>query len=216
LENFIHSFQDEVDAKYNTLITRFARQLTHPQRNEETSLGNLFADLFAERAGTDVMFVGSGSIRVDALGPVVTLGDLYKAFPYDDALHRFTLSGTQLKRVFGHIMSWKSRYGGGECYQVNHGVRAVYNDDRQELETLDLNGMPVTDRGRYTMTMQGFHFKNAEENLGISPAELEAMTGSTLVTLSVRDVMEEYMRARQNQNSWVEGRLVYRAADSLY
>ena len=81
---------------------------------------------------------------------------------------------------------------------------------------MDLNGKPVMDRGHYTMTMQGFHVKNAEENLGISQAELETVAGATLVTLSVRDVMEEYMRARQNQNSWVEGRLAYKAANRLY
>jgi 5'-nucleotidase/UDP-sugar diphosphatase len=213
LSAFINAFKEEVDAKYNTLITRFARQLTHPQRTEETSLGNLFADLLAERAKTDVIFIGSGSIRVEALGPVVTLGNLAEAFPYDDTLQRFVINGAQLKRVFAHIMRPENRGGEGECFQVNHGIQATYNDARKELESLSLNGEPVADQAHYTIALQGFHFKNSWQNLGITHAELMERASSTLVTSSVCDVVEEHMRSHQNQASRVEGRLVYKAAD---
>jgi 5'-nucleotidase/UDP-sugar diphosphatase len=210
LRSFIDSFQDEIDTRYNSIITRFPRQLTHPRRTEETSLGNLFADVIAERAGADVVLVGSGSIRAKALGPVVTLGDLYSAFPYDDALHRFTINGAQLKHIFGHIMRPENRNSEGECYQVNHGVQAVYDDARRALASLDLDGRPVMDTDHYTLAMQGYHFKSSADNLGITQTELRESGRSTLVTPSVRDVVEEYMRSWQNHNSQVEGRLVYR------
>jgi 5'-nucleotidase len=213
LRSFIDTFKEEVDAKYNTLITRFATKLTHPQRTEETPLGNLFADLLAERAKTDVIFIGSGSIRVEALGPVVTLGNLAEAFPYDDILQKFTISGAQLKQIFAHIMRPENRCGEGECFQVNHGIQAIYNEVRKELESLSMNGEPVADQAHYTITLQGFHFKNSAQNLGITHAELMERAGSTLVTSSVRYVVEEHMRSHQNQTNQVEGRLVYRAAD---
>jgi 5'-nucleotidase len=159
------------------------------------------------------VLIGSGSIRGKALGPVVTLGDLYRVFPYEDTLHKFTIDGAQLKRVFAHIMRPENRCGEGECYQVNRGIQAVYNEARRELESLNLNGKPVTDTAHYTIAVQGFHFKSSMDNLGITKAELMKLAGSTLVTSSVRDVMEEYMRSQQNLNSRVEGRLVYKAAD---
>ena len=87
LEEYIGSFQKEVDHKYNTLITKFADTLTDPQREIETSLGNLVADVFADVAQCDVMLVGSGSIRSTQTGPLVTLSDLRKCFPYDDTLY---------------------------------------------------------------------------------------------------------------------------------
>jgi 5'-nucleotidase len=212
LRGFIDSYQDQIESKYNTLVTRFSRQLTHPRRTEETTLGNLFADLIAERAGADVVFVGSGSIRVKALGPVVTLGDLHSAFPYDDALHRFAISGARLRRIFEHIMRPENRNSEGECYQVSRGVRAVYSDAGRALVSLSINNQPVTDSAQYTIAIQGFHLKSSQENLGISNLELRELGQAKLVTSSVRDVIEEYIRSWQNQTSQIEGRLVYKSA----
>lgn len=73
LEDYINSFKTEVDRKYNTIVTKFSEKLTHPKREEETALGDLIADAFAINAQTDVMLVGSGSIRVKEMGPIVTL-----------------------------------------------------------------------------------------------------------------------------------------------
>ena len=209
LHNFIDAFREAVDRKYGTIICRFARQLTHPRREEETALGNLFADIFAQRAGTDVVFLGSGSIRRESLGLMVTLRDLYELFPYNDPMFRFTITGAQLKQVFAHIMRPENRTGEGECYQVNHGVHALYDDARHALDSLSLNGDPVADDGRYAIAVQEFHFKSSEEALGITNAELTTLAGSRVVTTSARDIVEEYLRSHQNLNSRVEGRLVY-------
>lgn len=101
---FIDSFKDEVDRKYQTIICKLSSELTHPQREIETSLGNLVADAFADNAECDVMFVGSGSIRVKQIGPVVTLKDLLACFPYDDSLTKFQIKGSMMKKIFNDIM----------------------------------------------------------------------------------------------------------------
>jgi 5'-nucleotidase len=207
LQAFIDSFKEVVDRKYSSLVCRFTEKLPHPRREEETALGNLFADIFAERAGADVIFLGSGSIRGTELGPVVNLGELYRIFPYDDALLKFTITGAQLKRVFAHIMRPENRLGEGECYQVNRGVRAVYDNAQRALQSLTVGGLPVADDGRYAIALQRFHYNNAEANLGIANAEL---TESRVVSTSVRDVVEEYLRTHQNLNRQIEGRLEYR------
>lgn len=48
LQKFINSYKDAVDSKYNTVLCRMSRKLTHPNRLVETELGNLFSDIFAE------------------------------------------------------------------------------------------------------------------------------------------------------------------------
>ena len=48
LAELIQKYKNITDQKYARIITRFNRPLTHPQRNSETSLGNLFADIFQE------------------------------------------------------------------------------------------------------------------------------------------------------------------------
>ncbi|MFH1534527.1 MAG: bifunctional UDP-sugar hydrolase/5'-nucleotidase, partial [Patescibacteria group bacterium] len=132
LTDYIDSYKKEVDRKYNTLVCKLSNKLTHPEREVETSLGNLIADTFAEIAECDVMLVGAGSIRVKEFGPLVTLGDLTACFPYDDSLNRFNINGGQLKSIFTHIMRPENRNGEGECYQVSMGTKAVYDDQKKE------------------------------------------------------------------------------------
>jgi 5'-nucleotidase len=209
LTKFINSFKEEVDRKYNTIVCRFAHKLTHPRREEETSLGNLFADILARRGQVDVMFLGSGSIRGTELGPLVTLGDLRSIFAFDDTLSKFTITGSQLRQLFSHIMRPENRDGEGECYQVNQGVKAVYSDAAVELQELLIQEKSVQDDGQYTICLQGFHYTNSGPNLSLSNEELTAIHPPQVIATSARDVLEEYLRGNQNLRSEVEGRLTF-------
>jgi 5'-nucleotidase len=210
LGEYIKSFQKEVDRKYNVILTKFARKLTHPKREVETSLGNLIADAFAQAAECDVMFVGSGSIRVKELGPAVTLKDFLACFPYDDTLTRFTITGSQLRKIFEHIMRPKNRTGEGECYQVNDKVRAVYSDKKHSLESLSIGGVPVDDAKFYTICIQGFHLNNSANYLSIPNEELLASGESKVISTSAQQVLEEFLKSNQNILREVEGRLIYK------
>ena len=210
LEDFISGYKSKVDEKYNAIITRFSEKLTHPEREVETTLGNLLADAMADTAETDVMLVGSGSIRVKELGPVVTLGELKASFPYDDSLTRYSITGKQLKGIFAHIMRIENRNGEGECYQINSKVKAVYSDPLAKLVSLTLMGKPIVDDHKYTITLQSYHVANSVANLGISNEDLMAMTGSKVVTTSAYHVLEEWLRQHPNVIKKIEKRLVYK------
>jgi 5'-nucleotidase/UDP-sugar diphosphatase len=209
LEEYINSFKKEVDRKYSTILTKFAKKLTHPQREIETSLGNLLADAFAENAQCEVMFLGSGSVRVKSLGPMVTLKDFLACFPYDDSISRYSVSGAKLKQIFAHIMRIENRDGEGECYQVNGKLRAVYDDAKAKLVSLTIDGQPVENTKFYTIAMQGYHFNQSKAYLGVSNDELLESGQSKVVTTSAQEVLEEYLKNHQNIDKKVEGRLVY-------
>jgi 5'-nucleotidase / UDP-sugar diphosphatase len=209
LEAFIHSYRDKVDEKYGQLLCHFDRQLMHPKREEETPLGNLIADILAENAGADVMLVGSGSIRVKSLGPAVTMKDFLACFPYDDALTRFSVTGKQLKQIFGHIMRLSNRDGEGECYQVNHRVKAVYNDSTQSLTSLSVDGKPVVNTRVYTLGLQNYHVSSCEPYLGISSTDLLQQGCDKVVTTSIQPVLEEHLRTHSHYDHTLTGRLVY-------
>jgi 5'-nucleotidase / UDP-sugar diphosphatase len=209
LTEYIDSFKEVVDRKYNAIICRFADTLTHPRREEETSLGNLVADALAANCQSDVVLVGSGSIRSEELGPVVTLERFLSCFAYDDSLARFTITGSQLKGIFDHIMRPENRSGEGECYQVNRGVKAVYDEESKRLHSLDINGKAVVDDQVYTLALQSFHVRSSASFLNITAEQLSALAQPRVATTSVRDVLEEYLRNNQNLVRKVEGRLVY-------
>ncbi len=209
LEEYINSFKNKIDRKYNTLICKLAQELTHPKREVETSLGNFVADALGERADCDVVLVGSGSIRVKQIGPAVTLKDFFSCFPYDDVLTRFTITGVHLKRIFSHIMRIENRDGEGECYQVNEKVRAIYSNKNKKLDSLTLEKKPVLDDQLYTICIQNFHVSNAPSYLNITQEELLASGKTKVISTSVQEVLEEYFRNNNNTSAEVEGRLVY-------
>lgn len=210
LQKFIESFKDVVDTKYSVVVTRFQNELTHPKREIETSLGNLIADIFAECCSSDVVLVGSGSIRVNTLGPVVALKDMLACFPYDDYISKHEINGKQLKSMFAHFMRTENRKGEGECYQINNGVKAIYNDKEEKLISLEVGGKTVDDDGVYSVSIQGYHFKNSKAYLNITSDELEASGKSKTVISSAQEVIKEYLMTHQNLDKKVEGRLVYR------
>jgi 5'-nucleotidase len=209
LEQYINSFKTEVDKKYNTLICQLSTELTHPQREIETSLGNFVADAFASRAESDVVLVGSGSIRVKQIGPAITLKDFFSCFPYDDVLTRFVINGEQLRRIFAHIMRVENRDGEGECYQVNSGVKAIYFDSSKHLEGLMVGGKQVSNKNTYTLALQNFHVSNSLTYLNISQDELMASGKTKVISTSVQEVLEEHFRNNNNASVRIEGRLIY-------
>jgi 5'-nucleotidase/UDP-sugar diphosphatase len=209
LEAYIQGYKAEVDRKYNALLCKMGRELTHPRREEETSLGNLFADAVADAEGFDVMLLGSGSIRGQRLGPVVTRGNFISIFPYNDSLTRFTVTGEQLTRMVGQFMRPENRNGEGEYYQVNGAVRAVYSEAESRLLSLEIHGQPVDPAAHYRVGMQGYHAKNAGIYLGVSPEEMAQNAPPKVVSTSTQDVLLEWLQTHQNVTRSVEGRLRY-------
>jgi 5'-nucleotidase / UDP-sugar diphosphatase len=209
LQEYINSFASTVDHKYGALICKFTDILTHPKREVETALGNLFADALAEMGECDVILVGSGSIRSKELGQVVTLKDYRACFPYEDYMSRFTVTGKTLKTMFTRFMRSENRNGEGECYQVNGRIKAVYNDAARKLDVLNFDGRPVVEDKLYTVGLIGYHIINSQPFLGVTQQELMAAGKSKVVATNVTDVLEEYLKSHQNIGSQIENRLVY-------
>ncbi|MDO8688740.1 MAG: metallophosphoesterase [Dehalococcoidia bacterium] len=120
------------------------------------------------------------------------------------------VNGAQLRRTFAHIMRKENRDGEGECYQVNRAVKAIYDEQGEQLVSLTVNGQDVSDSGMYTICMLGYHFKNSKAYMDITADELNETGQAKVVSTSAQEVMEEYLRAHPNAESRVEGRLVYR------
>jgi 5'-nucleotidase/UDP-sugar diphosphatase len=208
LEEYIKTYQNQVDSKYNSIVCKLTRVHTHPQREIETSLGNLFADAFADIAECDVMLLASGSIRVKEIGPLVTLKDIVTCYPYNDPISRFTVNGKQLKKIFSFIMRKDNRNGEGECYQVNSKVKSIYDDATGQLVNLRIGGEEVDDNNKFTICLQSYHANNADKYLSVSKEELSAIKVKVVSTAS-QEVLEEWLRNNQNIGRNVEGRLTY-------
>ena len=148
VENFIQRYRSATSQKYDRIITRLSCELTHPKRNQETSLGDLIADILRDSFGIDLMLMGSGAIRSYALGPVVHYADLVECLPYDDAVYMLKVTGTQLERMIRHILRDEAFQGEHtEFYQFSHGMRIVWSRSGQVFRELTLDGVVSSDSG---------------------------------------------------------------------
>ncbi len=209
LEDLIMNYKKRTDEKYGRVLTRFTRRLTHPCRFQETELGNLIADIFRDSLGVDIMLAGSGSIRNEEAGPVLTYGCLTELFPYDDALYQLSVTGAQLKRMIAYTMRNEALKGcHTEFYQVSHGLRINYDRSADAFELFTFNGDPLDEERVYTVGVQAYHYSNLKAFLDITPEECDANAPTRTLATSARDVLEEYFISHPNLNRTVEGRMV--------
>jgi len=209
LEGIIAYYKLQTDEKYQRMITRFKRQLTHPSRYQETELGGLFADILQESLNLDMMFLGSGSIRSTELGPIVLLSDLAECFPYNDPVYMCRITGAQLRRMVTFMLRDEALDGGHtEFYQFSRGIRVVYDRKTHELRKFNFRNVPIEDNHIYRIGMQHYHFHNIEHFFSVSLNEISKNGKPRMVATSSQEILEEYLSTHQNLDRHVSGRLI--------
>ncbi|MBR4099151.1 MAG: 5'-nucleotidase C-terminal domain-containing protein, partial [Clostridium sp.] len=139
-----------------------------------------------------VMLLGSGSIRVPELGPLVTLKELTEMFPFQEEVIRITVTGRQLKDMIAHIF----RPGAleddhAEFYQFSRGMKVVVSLSEQRVTEISYDGAPIDDDRLFRVGIQTYHYKNMEEFLGVSEAEAAQNAPVKTLATSTLDVLDE-------------------------
>ena len=199
LEELISSYKGQTDTKYGRVITRFKRELTHPDRYQETELGDLFADILKNSLGVDIMLLGSGSIRNPKLGPVVTLQDLMEIFPFDDSIHMVTVTGKQLKDMLKFMLRDEAFVGDHtEFYQLSDGLYLEYDKKTRKINKFTYNDREIKNDDVFRLALQKYHYLNIEGGFNITLDELEKNGKFRILSTSCRDVLEEYLSEHQH------------------
>ncbi len=195
LEQVLARYEQATEEKYSRYITRFAERYTHPRRDRETELGKLFADIFRDTLELDLFFMGSGSLRAPAMGPIVEYRDLVEMFPYDETVVRVVLTGSQLKRAIGHIFRPEALEPDGhtELYQFSSGLEIVLDLPRQAVTSVRWQGEEIDDQRLFRVGLQDFHYKNMEDFLAVAPEEARKNKVPRVVSTSTIALVEEWM-----------------------
>lgn len=208
LEKIVRQYKRETEKKYNRVITRFADKYTHPVRNTETELGKLFADAIKDALNVDVVFLGSGSIRGEELGPIVLYQDLIEILPYNDEIYRIYVTGEQLRKMVSHILREEAFFGHTEFYQFSRGFRIEYDKENRDLVSLSLNGLEIKHDDQYKLALQKFHLSGIEDFLNISLSEVSSFKKPKLLTTNDTDLIEEYLGHHEMIRASEERRLI--------
>ncbi|MCR4711779.1 MAG: 5'-nucleotidase C-terminal domain-containing protein [Clostridia bacterium] len=207
MEALLGKFKGETDAKYKRIVTDFKRPLTHPARNQETELGNLYADLLQEDSSFDVMFMGSGAIRKEKLGPIIEYQDMLENTPFDDVLWMLKVTGAQLKKMLLHIFRDEAWEGHTEFYQFTHTMRVSYSKSEHQLKSLTLYGEDVKDDQTILIALQSYHYNNFDEFLGVPLEEVKQNMKPRVIATSVNNIIEEYFTTHHGLDAHVDGRI---------
>ena len=208
LEDILNRYKSEADKKYNRVVTRLKRTITHPSWYQETELGGLLADILQESLRLDMMLVGSGSIRVTEFGPIILFSDLTECLPYDDSAIALWVTGAQLKKMILYMLRdevWEGSHC--EFFQFSKGVRVIYNKKDHAFREFTLDGMPVEEEKTYKIGLQYYFYLNMKDFFSVSCEEVSEIAKPRRVATSCREVLDEYLSCHQNMNHSISGRL---------
>ena len=154
-----HVLFDRSERKEDWPICQLAERYEHKSRLEETDLGDLISDAFLDIYKPDFVILQSGSIRLKACGPKVTLETLKQLYPYDDGFVNVTMTGKEIRDAFAYLFSLKpdgSVMNG--TFQYSRGFHLVadlekYKERGCRMEYIGLNGEEIDDGRTYTVGM---------------------------------------------------------------
>lgn len=208
LEKLLERYRNETDMKYHRILTRLKRKLTHPARNQETEIGNLYADLLQEDSSFDIMLMGSGALRKEELGPIVEYQDMLENTPFDSEVYMLEVTGEQFRRMVLHILRDEAWEGHTEFYQFSKGVHIRYKKSTRELKEFTFRGEEIRDDMRLKIALQTYHYNSFDEFLGVPLKEVKKNMPPRIVISSLNNIVEEYFALHQGLDAHVEGRLV--------
>ena len=163
---------DEVVGRTTGRITR--------RYNEESDLGNLFADVLRDFGGTDIGIIHSGGLRADLPSGDVTREDLLDAFPFTDLVYILEMTGDQLREVLEQSFSLDRG-----VLQVS-GLTARYDLTRpvgERVVAVEVGGRPVDWASSYSVTTLDFLASGADLYGGFTRAKVVVDDGPELAEL---------------------------------
>ena len=208
METLIGSIKAKTDLKYAKVVANFDYELEHHDRWIQTELGGVFADAMKDSLAVDVFFMGSGSVRKQHMGPIVTLQDFTECYPYDGKSYGVKMTGAQLKKALLFIYrdaAWSGNHT--EFYQLSKGMHVVYDRYRHKLLKCELNGEKVQDDKIYVVGIQEFHYNNLPEFFGLSYDEVKENGEPRVLTTSDVQTLLEYFENNKHLGFDLEGRL---------
>lgn len=96
-------------ARFPELFEVIGRSDSYMNRKymEESTLGNLFADIFREAADTDIAFIHPGSLRKDLPAGDIRRVDVLDVYPFIDHVLTMTLDGRQVRDLIEQSLTFE-------------------------------------------------------------------------------------------------------------
>ncbi|UCH93425.1 MAG: bifunctional metallophosphatase/5'-nucleotidase [Candidatus Aminicenantes bacterium] len=174
----------------NQVIAVLPRSL--PRKYE---VGNLLCDALRKHFNLDIVFHNYGGIRVNQLGPIVKLKDIYDLHPFENRMVQFEMTPAEIRSL---IQSSYERYNkldllvSGIAYIVKRTSRGEVKD----VELRDETGELLDETKTYTVGMNDF-MASTYEFIHRDPGK------SLMVT--VNDAFIQYLKQEKDVCKGIKG-----------
>ncbi len=114
----------------------------------ESTIGNLFADIFREKAGTDIAFIHPGSLRKDLPAGPIRRVDVLDVYPFIDHVLTMTLNGRQIRDLIEQSLTFERG-----LLEVS-GMEVTYDLSKPEYSrvlTITKDGNPIEPDDEFTV-----------------------------------------------------------------
>lgn len=135
LRPFIENAQKGLDVKVGSSRVELSRR-----GGSNGPMGNLVTAAMQAETGADMAFTNLGGLRADLAAGTVTMGDLLRVMPFDNALAVVSMSGRVVRQIF------ERKSGRGSAGIAQSGAKVTLDPDAPEGERvreLLIAGQPV-------------------------------------------------------------------------
>lgn len=156
---------------------------------EESDVGNLFADIFAEATGADIGMIHSGSLRKDLPQGDIRLVDLLDTYPFVDSVDVKNMSGDQIRRALEQSLTFERG-----LLQLS-GLEMVYDLNQPKYSrvvSVQHNGQELEDDVFYSVAAGGFLTEGGDLYDSFTESEVVLSVGK------VSDVIVAYFQSHES------------------
>ncbi len=175
-------------------------------RSQESNLGNFIADMIRSHTQTEISFINAGAIRASIQKGDITLGDLYRVFPFlGNTLVTFQITGADIREALENSVSQVEK-GAGRFLQVS-GLTYTYNAKapmgKRVLE-VKVNGTPLGPDRLYRVSTTNYLAEGGDGYIVF----LENRKNYHDTRIRLIDLLKEHIQKQGVISPQVEGRIV--------
>jgi len=211
IEKLIQSLKEKTDLKYEKVITRLQRKLTHPKRHMQTQLGAFIGDTIKQGLGFEIFFETSGAVRKQELGPIVTYKDIVETCPFTDKIYQFLVDGEQLIKMWNYIYrdeSWDDN-AHTEFIQLSEGLQVKFSKSKKEVVEMSYHDKPINKEKLYICGCREYLINNLKNVFGIDEEDIIKHQKPRIICTNVQDIIVEILGDGNVQKAPNDDRLVF-------
>ncbi len=197
ISSLVKPYQNELQAKMNTVIAYCDTPMERLLKEPETLLGNLIADIVFEYAyqnniSTDMSILNFGGLRTSLPKGDITVGKIFELMPFENDVVLATLNHSTMLKLQEYLVSQKGQPISNAQITINNDGSSEFLVNNKPLHASQVYLVATTDY----LASGGDKMKFFEEALEIKP-----------LNIKLRELIIQYFKDKGNNKEPITSRI---------